>query len=445
MWACYLLVKNFGVAIILFTVIIRLITLPLNIKQQKDMAKSSVFAPKVQEIQTKYKNNQEKMQEELSKLQKQGYNPTGGCLPSIITMLILFGVIDVVYRPMTHLEHIPTTEIQAIVEDAYNVETAKLFENPSFTAAATEINEWYMNQDGHVTANVVVDGTITNEEVKYYKAVSQAIVVNQNTKDVAKIWDSITTKPDVSAMTDEQKKDEEARVKTAADFKSQYTSLQGNFGSYNKEGTFEQKGNYGELRALIAYKSDGALFTAVSDENKPKLETLNENMNFLGLDLGETPTFEFNWLLIIPILSLLLSLIQTVLSNKLNEKTNPQTADQMKSMKMVMYTMPLMSLFIAFTVPAGVGFYWAVSYAVGILQTIVLHKLINPVKLREEMAEKHKAALEEKVEIQKKTLPPKYLDKKGNPLPQKEIDRLRLAEARKKDAEKYGEEYKEED
>lgn len=445
MWACYLLVKNFGVAIILFTIIIRLITLPLNIKQQKDMARSSVFAPKVKEIQTKYKKDQQKMQEELAKLQKQGYNPTGGCLPTVITMLILFGVIDVVYRPMTHLEHIPSTEILAIVEDAYNVETAKLFENQSFTVAATEINEWYQTQEGHVTANVVIDGTITDEEVKYYKAVSQAIVVNQNTKDVTKIWDSITTKPDVSAMTDEQKTDEEARVKTTADFKSQYTALQNNFGSYNKEGTFEQKGNYGELRALIAYKSDGELFTAVSDENKPKLETLNENMNFLGLDLGETPSLEFNWLLVIPILSLLLSLLQTVLSNKLNEKTNPQTAEQMKSMKMVMYTMPLMSLFIAFTVPAGVGFYWAVSYAVGILQTLALHKLINPVKLREEMAEKHKAALEEKVEIQKKTLPPKYLDKKGNPLPQKEIDRLRLAEARKKDAEKYGEEYKEED
>ena len=72
MWACYALVQNFGWAIILFTVIIKAAMFPLNLKQQKSMAISQLFTPKVQEIQRKYKNNPEKQQEELTKLQKEG-------------------------------------------------------------------------------------------------------------------------------------------------------------------------------------------------------------------------------------------------------------------------------------------------------------------------------------------------------------------------------------
>ena len=80
--------------------------LPLQIKQQKNMAFSQLFAPKVKEIQQKYRNNREKQAEEMQKLQAQGYNPAGGCGPLVLTMIILFGVIDVVYKPMTHMEHL---------------------------------------------------------------------------------------------------------------------------------------------------------------------------------------------------------------------------------------------------------------------------------------------------------------------------------------------------
>ena len=75
--------------------------LPLMIKQQKSMAKMSVFTPMVNEIQQKYKNNQEKMQEEMVKLQQEyGYSPTAGCLPMLVNMLVLFGMVEVVYRPV---------------------------------------------------------------------------------------------------------------------------------------------------------------------------------------------------------------------------------------------------------------------------------------------------------------------------------------------------------
>ena len=61
----YQMIPNFAVTMIVFTVIIKLLMLPLMIKQQKSRAKMSVFTPMINEIQQKYKNNQEKMQEEI--------------------------------------------------------------------------------------------------------------------------------------------------------------------------------------------------------------------------------------------------------------------------------------------------------------------------------------------------------------------------------------------
>ena len=76
----YQMIPNFAVTMIVFTVINKLLMLPLMIKQQKSMAKMSVFTPMINEIQQKYKNNQEKMQEEMLKFQQEyGYSPTAGC------------------------------------------------------------------------------------------------------------------------------------------------------------------------------------------------------------------------------------------------------------------------------------------------------------------------------------------------------------------------------
>ncbi|MCL2634335.1 MAG: YidC/Oxa1 family membrane protein insertase [Oscillospiraceae bacterium] len=114
MWVCYLLTKDIGLAIIIFTLIVKVASFPLSLKQQKNTAQSQLFAPRVKEIQAKYRNNQQKMQEETSKLQKEGYNPAGGCLPMILTLVILFGVLDVVYKPMTHFERFESVEAGSI-------------------------------------------------------------------------------------------------------------------------------------------------------------------------------------------------------------------------------------------------------------------------------------------------------------------------------------------
>ena len=111
----------------IFTLVVKLAMLPFSIRQQKASAKTAVFQPKVLEIQQKYKNNTQKQQEELMKLQQQGYKPMAGCGTMLLTFLILFGVIDVVYKPLTHIEHMSSETIVEMTEESYDVEVASFF------------------------------------------------------------------------------------------------------------------------------------------------------------------------------------------------------------------------------------------------------------------------------------------------------------------------------
>lgn len=100
----YNILHSYGWSLILFTLLVRLVLVPLSIKQQKSSAKMAAIQPQMQEIQKMYAKNQTKMNEELQKLyQREKYNPAGGCLPMLITLLVLFGLIDVIYNPMQHI------------------------------------------------------------------------------------------------------------------------------------------------------------------------------------------------------------------------------------------------------------------------------------------------------------------------------------------------------
>lgn len=115
MWLCYELVKNYGIALILFTLITKAAMLPLSIKQQKSSAKMAYFRPKMEAIQKKYANNRDKQNAELAKLyEEEGYSPMAGCLPMLITFPVLFGVVGVVYNPLSHILRFSTGTINAI-------------------------------------------------------------------------------------------------------------------------------------------------------------------------------------------------------------------------------------------------------------------------------------------------------------------------------------------
>lgn len=86
----YSITHNYGVAIILFTIIIRMLLYPLTAKQQKSMKKMQDLQPEMEKIKEKYKDNKEKQNEEMMNLYKEkNVNPAAGCLPMILTMLII--------------------------------------------------------------------------------------------------------------------------------------------------------------------------------------------------------------------------------------------------------------------------------------------------------------------------------------------------------------------
>lgn len=356
MWLCYTIVRNYGVALILFTLITKALMFPMSLKQQKSSVKMAMVKPKLDNAQKKYANNKDKLNEEMMKIyQEAGYNPMSGCLPLLIQFPILFGVIEVVYKPLTHIVRLSKDVIASAQEIANGIEGI------TFSAAMPQM--------------AIIDG------------------VRQN----ASLFASVLTPEQIEKVQ-------------------------------------------------------------------------NLNLSFLGINLGEIPSFGFNILMLIPILSGLSSFAVSMQSMKQNEATSSEASNG--TMKGMMYMMPLMSVMFCFSLPAGVGMYWIVSNIFSYIQSRIMHKLYNPAEMaekikaeqaalaakeRQEKIENRRKAREElaahQAEVEaakkanakskKKVAMPEELDEETveQALSVKEMNRRKLAEARKRDAEKYGEEY----
>lgn len=345
MWLFYQVVNNYGVAILLFTLFTRILLYPLGVKQQKTSARMAMFQPKIAELQKKYKNNKEKLQEEQMKLyEKEGYNPMSGCLPLLIQMPILFGLINVIYNPLTHMLRLSDELINKAVEITQGLEGL------------------------------------------YVSNTAQISVINA-----------------VQQMPEK----------------------------------FSELGN--------------DFVTAIQ----------GFDMTFLGINLGTIAPFGLDWLVLIPILSGVTSILSMMLSMKFNYNARVGGQQMGGMSKGMMYIMPLFSLFFAFQVPVGVVIYWIMSNCFMGLQSFILYKVYTPEKMeailerdREKKKGKKKKSRFQQAMQQAQTTqagaskPDLQEDEngmvtyKGEQISKKEADRRRLAEARKRDAEKYGETYK---
>jgi len=362
MGLCYSLVGNVGVAIILFTIIVRVLMFPLSVKQHKTTAKSQIFTPKLTEIRKKYAGNQEKYREEMMKLQKQGFNPAGGCLPMIVTMLILFGVLGVVYGPMKHFEQISSDDISNIRQIAIKIE-----------------QENYLAEEGK-TAEDADYKAIERDLNDIYRGELRIIGIYQ---------------------------------KNAERFKESWTLTDGR--------------------------------VQLKDETIKKLDSLADNIFFLGINFSEVPgDAEKSWpIILIPILSFIFAAAHMIMMQIIQRKTMPEALAQMGAMKYMLYFMPILSLVIAFQFPAGAGFYWAISSAVMIVQTLLINQMYPPVKIKEaikETLEKQGMKFDNVVVIEKHD--GSKVEKKASQMSQnekKDYYRKKLEEARKADLEKYGE------
>ena len=326
MWLLYQLVDNYLLALILFTLITKLILIPISVKQQKNSAKMSLFQPKLEALKKKYGNNQQKYQEEMQKLYEQeGLNPASSCFPMLIQMLLILGIYDVVNKPLSYILRMPKDTIKAFINTAKSL------------------------------------------------------------------------------------------------------------GCSFKNGT---NGLQAEIQAFNFFKQDPSKFADILDSQTMEAFE-NFKIEFFGINFGEIPTWVWP-IMLIPILSGLTALISSIISMAVNKKNNPAMANQGASMGVMMLMAPIMSLWIAFAVPAGVGFYWTISNIFLIFQTIIIGKIYTPEKLKE-LAEKEieknkskRAIYTTATVVDKKTGEEKTVIKENM------TDAERIAAARKRMEEKYG-------
>ena len=105
----YKLVGNYGISLIILTVIVKLVLYPLYAKQIKSTANMSDMSEKAKEIQNRYANDREKMNEEMQKLYAEtGFNPMSGCLPMLIQFPIIMGLFALLRNPMKYMPNDPT-------------------------------------------------------------------------------------------------------------------------------------------------------------------------------------------------------------------------------------------------------------------------------------------------------------------------------------------------
>lgn len=131
----YSIVQNYGIAIILFTIVIKLLLLPLTIKQQKSMQKTQELQPLVQELQRKYGNDQQRFALEYQKLLKDK-NMTmmsgmgcSGCLLQLIQIPIIFGMFYMMMSPLTNILKLDAEEIAKYKQEVQEIKVIEAVEN----------------------------------------------------------------------------------------------------------------------------------------------------------------------------------------------------------------------------------------------------------------------------------------------------------------------------
>lgn len=367
----YALIPNYAIAIIVFTLVTKLLLFPVNYKTQKGSARMMLLQPKLQKLQKSYGSNPQRLQEEQQKLyQEEGYNPMGSCLPAFVQMFLLFGVIDVVYKPITHILHI--------------------------------------------------------------------------SKD----------------------------VRAAAISKASELAIK--FNDVNGGKAFDQRGNLrNELFTMEVLDKHPDDFNSFAENFKDIVSEFSQNFTIFGANLGNTPTLHpETWnseaviLVLIPFLAGLSQLLVTIYSLMHQKKVNPTPQAGGGCMNVMMFTMPLMSIWFAFQVPAGVGFYWIWSSLFSFVITFALNCYFTKERITViNEKEKEKARIYAEKHPEKKTFMQRLLEQQsmleqqqggagssvnadGSKKSRSETNKQNrdaINEARRRMAEKYGDAYDEND
>lgn len=356
-------IANIGIAIILFTLIVKLLMFPLTLKQQKFSKLSNLMNPELQAIQKKYRNKRDnesmmKQQEEMNAVYKKyGTSPSGSCLQLLIQMPILFSLYYVIsgipaYVPEVKniYEPISTVIVENYdnfnyMEDAYVTYIAGKDEKiPEYVQSLKNVNAEFTSK----TENKVID-VLARLQNKSWNDLDVVL------KNGSKIIDEL------SAVTDEQWKEMKDKIETDAE-KKEFDK----FVESIKDGSEDEKAEFEKDLVVI-------------DKNKKKLDEIN---NFGPLNLSQSPLTLMGWALLIPVLSALtqwLSSFLMQLANKDAMQDNPMNST-MKSMNIIM---PLISAVFCLQFPTGLGIYWVCSALFQAIQQFFINIYFNKVDINE--------------------------------------------------------------
>ncbi|MBV9412925.1 MAG: YidC/Oxa1 family membrane protein insertase [Acidimicrobiia bacterium] len=326
----YALVPSYGIAIILLTVAVRLVLYPLTVKQTKSMQAMQRLQPEIKRLQTKYKNDRQKLNEEMMKFYKENkVNPLSGCLPLLLQLPLFI----VLYRLIHDLT---TTVITGAVIAG------------SFTTAGN------------------LPPTVTFQNVKISNGTITSVKASGSTPAHDKLSDSITADvvgPDGKIIGQLQgvvgqftKGPDNVVSKSKTDDKAPVVDLTTK--NHNVVGTISG--------AVVAVGPDGAHVTA-NPKHIPKdsqlakdLEKTPGHMNWLGMDLAKRPSQGQGAELVGMYLLVALTVVTGYYQQRQMTNRTPASA-QNQQMQMMGKIFPLFFGFIALQVPAGVVLYFVVS------------------------------------------------------------------------------------
>ncbi len=178
----YEIVKNYGLAIILFSILLKILLLPLTIKQQKTLKKSQKMQVELKEIQDKYSNNPEKLNQEMMDLYKrENLSPFSGCLSSIVQIILLLAMFYLVSKPLTYMKKLDTDEINSYKEAIVQEEGEN---SVSTTYPEISIVKYINNKIDNSEETVVENIDNTTEIYENDTTKTEVVEVEENKLDI---------------------------------------------------------------------------------------------------------------------------------------------------------------------------------------------------------------------------------------------------------------------
>lgn len=368
----YIVIDKFGIGkisicIIVFTIIVKLVMLPINIKQQKTMKLNSVIMPEIQAIQKKYANKKDndsmmKQQAELNAVyQKYGTSPTGGCLPMLIQFPILLALYAVMACLPNYINEIQDMYNNGVVSYVIGTdESGKLdYHTIHELKDLAGLNDVLLDESGDenldklVTAYFGQKGNYKDEEIK-------DAVYNSFTSAYSNVFGKQDAWAIVEASFDEAIENaQDLKAISEADWKKVEDKDLAEYADYTEE----------DWDALIS--SYETILDKLDDNHKD----IQVSYSFFTIDLSKSPANGVKIAIIIPILSALAQLLNMKISMSSQQNTGNGTADSMmSSMKVMSYSMCVVSAIFCYTFPAGLGLYWVISSAVQVVIQMILNK-----------------------------------------------------------------------